>query len=132
MDVGDPSNWVRIRQLFENNLESLRSSVLAESITDRETLSTIEHVYKQHHYTLDPHGAVGYAALSHYLENVEDQKGYFLETAHPIKFYETIEPAIGSSIDKSIVHSLLTKKKTSIKISPDYTQLKDFLLANAR
>ena len=131
MDVGDPSNLVRIRQLFENNLESLRSSVLAESITDRETLSTIEHVYKQHHYTLDPHGAVGYTALAHYLENVEDQKGYFLETAHPIKFYETIEPAIGSSIDKSIVHSLLTKKKTSIKISPDYTQLKDFLLANA-
>jgi threonine synthase len=117
--------------LFENNLESLRSSVLAESITDRETLSTIEQVYKQHHYTLDPHGAVGYAALAHYLENVEDQKGYFLETAHPIKFYETIEPAIGNSIDKSIVHSLLTKKKTSIKISPDYTQLKDFLLANA-
>ena len=132
MDVGDPSNWVRIRQLFENHIESLRSSVQAESISDTETLSIIEQVYKKHLYTLDPHGAVGYAALAHYLRKSEDQKGYFLETAHPIKFYETIEPAIGQTIDKSMVQSLLTKKKSSIKIDPDYKQLKDFLLATAR
>lgn len=128
MDVGDPSNFVRILQLFDQNFGSLKEHLKAESITDEETVATIKKVYKQFKYILDPHGAVGYAALEHYLEKYPTYKGLFLETAHPVKFHETIEPAIGP-ISKEVVNKLRGKEKHSIKIKANYEHLKDNLLS---
>jgi threonine synthase len=128
MDVGDPSNFVRVLQLFDQNFLSLKEHLQAESITDEETVATIEKVYKQHQYILDPHGAVGYAALEHYLARNPGGKGYFLETAHPIKFYETIEPAIGQPIDRGIVNALMDKEKECVRIRNNYHDLQAYLL----
>ena len=128
MDVGDPSNFVRILELFGQDLNALKTALHAESITDEETRNTIKEVYQQFNYTLDPHGAVSYAALQHYLNSNKSERGYFLETAHPIKFYETIEPAIGQTIDKQSINALVGKQKSAVKIANDYKELKAILM----
>lgn len=130
MDVGDPSNFVRILELFDKNYLSVKEILQAESITDEETIATLKRVHKLYRYILDPHGAVGYAALEQYLSEHLGYKGYFLETAHPVKFRETIEPEIGS-IDTDAVKSFSGKEKRSIKMKADYESLKEYLTSLA-
>jgi threonine synthase len=134
MDVGDPSNFVRILEIFHQEFQSLKNVLTSYSITDEETKETIRDVYSNHQYLTDPHGAVGYRALTDYLaaQNTAHpgQKGIFLETAHPVKFYDTVEPVIGQSIPlPATVEALLGKERQSIKIDAVYSQLKDFLLS---
>ncbi|HXB32083.1 MAG TPA: hypothetical protein VNV35_01620, partial [Puia sp.] len=84
----------------------------------------------RYHYLPDPHGAVGYLALKRYLAQHADEKGFFLETAHPVKFYDTVEPIIGRKIPlPASVAELLDKKKRSQRLAPRYGDLKDFLLS---
>jgi len=128
MDVGNPSNFVRILEIFEPT--SLRDVLSSVSISDEETVVTILDLYKNHRYLPDPHGAVGYLALQRYLASHPGEKGIFLETAHPVKFYDVVEPIIGSQIPlPANVKSLLNRQKRSIRIAPDYAQLKEFLLS---
>ena len=130
MDVGDPSNFIRILQLFEHDFYSVKNILSSYSISDKETKETIEHVYSDYQYLLDPHGAVGYLALARYLEDHINQKGFFLETAHPVKFYDVVEPIIQQNVTLPVnVQPLLNKKKQSIQIQADNTQLKEYLLA---
>jgi threonine synthase len=130
MDVGNPSNFVRILELFHQKLPNLQQTLSAVSISDAETTATIRDLYTHHHYLADPHGAVGYLALQRYLEQHPDDKGIFLETAHPVKFYDTVEPIIGSRIPlPESVKCLLNLPKNSIRLDPDYAQLKDYLLS---
>ena len=77
MDVGDPNNFVRILEIFEEDISELKRILSAYSITDDETRVTIKKVYKKYQYLLDPHGAVGYLSLEKYLENNPEQKGIF-------------------------------------------------------
>ena len=92
---------------------------------------TITEVYEKYDYILDPHGAVGYLALEKYLKEHKDDKGFFLETAHPVKFPDAVESIIGNKIEvPKSVNYLLDKKKLSVKISADYQQLKDYLLSD--
>src|SRR5450756_2513594 len=98
MDVGDPSNFVRILEIFHKEFLSLKKVLTSYSVTDEQTKDTLREVYSQHHYLPDPHGAVGYRALADYLaaQNAAHPaapapKGIFLETAHPVKFYDTVE-----------------------------------------
>jgi threonine synthase len=130
MDVGDPSNFVRILELFHKEFNSLSKVLTGYSISDKETAETIREVYADYNYLTDPHGAVGYLALTRYLAaQSHDSRGIFLETAHPVKFYDTVEPIIGGHIPlPDSVKSLLGQKKRSEKIAPDFTLLKDFLL----
>ncbi len=136
MDVGDPSNFIRILELFHKEFNSLSKVLTGYSISDKETAETIREVYANHHYLTDPHGAVGYLALTRYLaaqtrdsHNIHNSRGIFLETAHPVKFYDTVEPIISGHIPlPDSVKSLLGQKKHSEKIAPDFTLLKDFLL----
>lgn len=131
MDVGNPSNFVRIMELFEKDFESLKDRLSSYSISDEETKQTIAKVYKEHEYILDPHGAVGYLALEKYLQEHPAQKGFFLETAHPVKFPDAVEAIIGHEIEvPESVSYLLDKEKKSVKIDADYQQLKDYLLAS--
>ncbi|MBP6732875.1 MAG: threonine synthase, partial [Chitinophagales bacterium] len=90
MDVGNPSNLVRLQQLFENNFEKIKDFISSYSISDAETAATIARVYKDYNYTLDPHGAVAFSALEKYVTTNNTGTGLFLETAHPVKFNEVV------------------------------------------
>lgn len=130
MDVGNPSNFVRILEIFRQEFENLKGKLSSYSISDVETKQTIEDVYSRYDYLLDPHGAVGYLALERYLEDHKNEKGFFLETAHPVKFPDAVEVIIGKKIMvPDSVSYLLDKKKESTRIRADYQQLKDFLLS---
>ena len=130
MDVANPSNFVRILELFQKQLPSLKKTLSSVSISDDETVAAIRRLYTDHHYLADPHGAVGWLALHRYLDEHPGSKGFFLETAHPVKFYDTVEPIIGQQIPlPASVAALLDKQKQSKKIAALYTNLKDFLLS---
>lgn len=159
MDVGNPSNFVRILELFHKEFQSLSKVLTSYSISDDETRTAIRDIYAKYHYLADPHGAVGYLALIRYLSEQRATsnpgrsqpsrpgsspsgsaqpgmaalalKGIFLETAHPVKFYDVVEPIIGQQIPMPpAVQALLGRKKQSKKIDPDFNQLKDFLLSS--
>ncbi len=129
MDVGNPSNFIRILELFHHEFKSLQHIFSSCSISDDETKATLRAVYQTQQYLLDPHGAVGFLALERYLEQHPDQKGMVLETAHPVKFYDVVEPVIGEavSIPETIQQQLMLEKR-SIKINADGELLKAFLL----
>jgi threonine synthase len=128
MDVGDPSNFVRILELFHHELGDLRKVLSSYSITDEETRSTISEVYTKYKYLPDPHGAVGYLALHRYLQDHPRERGIFLETAHPVKFYDVVEPVIGEQVPVPAgIQSILDLPKKSLKINPDYDELRSVL-----
>jgi threonine synthase len=130
MDVGNPSNFVRIMELFEQNLGSVKNILSSYSISDQETRNTIAKVFKDKDYVLDPHGAVAFLALQRYLETHPGQKGFFLETAHPSKFYDVIEPVIGQQVEiPEAIKVLMNKQKKTIKMrANDDDALKSLLL----
>lgn len=129
MDVGNPSNFVRMLALFEDQEQSLQDVVSGFSLSDDETRKVIAKVQKKHGYTCDPHGAVAYAALEEQLDPSE--LGVFFETAHPAKFGDVVDPVIGEEV--SIPERLakyLTLEKQSIEMAADYSLFKDFLHSN--
>ena len=129
MDVGNPSNFIRILELFQHKFKDLEQVLSSCSISDDETKAIMKSVYEGNQYLLDPHGAVAFLALQNYLKEHPNQKGMILETAHPVKFYDVVEPVIGQpvTIPESIQHQLKLEKK-STKINPDSDLLKAFLL----
>ena len=128
MDVGDPSNFVRVLQLFNNEFESLKTDFTAMSFSDAETRKAMKKVYDESNYVMDPHGAVGYLGLKEFLKINPDYHGVFLETAHPVKFLETVENTIGQKISvPESIKSMRDKKKKSFQIQ-NYEDLKGFLL----
>ena len=130
MDVGDPSNFVRIKELFKEEPNSLTTMLSAFSISDEETISGIRNVFQHAKYLLDPHGGVGYLALKKYLKHNPQSKGIFLETAHPVKFYDVIEPIVGQPVEMPAeLKGLLKSKKQSQTMGKEFTQLKDYLLS---
>ncbi len=129
MDVGNPSNFVRIRKLTNNDLFKLKAIFSSYSYTDRETRTALKNIYKKHNYIADPHGAVGFLGLKHHTKELTDFNGIFLETAHPVKFKEIVEKTLKVKIDiPSQIESVLDKKKTSIAIK-NYEGLKNFILS---
>ena len=129
MDVGDPSNFVRIMEIFQQQLNGLKNTLTGYTISDEETKSTLKAVYQNHKYLLDPHGAVAYNALEQYLSQNENSKGVILETAHPVKFYDVIEPIINETVPvPDSVAEQIKKKKLSTKISADVAALRSYLL----
>lgn len=128
MDVGAPSNFIRIEALHDNNFAQLQANLSGYSYTDSETVDSINFLKTQHNYIADPHGAIGYLALRKYLENKTGLQGVFLETAHPIKFLPVMPKSIADSMEiPQQIKSILNKKKKSILVS-DYQELKEFLL----
>lgn len=93
MDVGNPSNFIRIRELFNNDLETLKKAFSSYSFTDDETRETMQKIYENSGYVADPHGAVGYLGLKKY-NLQENEFGVFLETAHPVKFIDVVEETL--------------------------------------
>jgi len=129
MDVGNPSNFIRILEIFKHQYPSLKEKMSSYSISDEETIEIIKDVVDQYDYTLDPHGAVGYLSLERWLDQHPDTKGIFLETAHPVKFPEAIEEITGKKIEIPFsIRDIMTKKKKSILMKPGYDHLKEYLL----
>lgn len=128
MDVGDPSNFIRIRHLYKDNLQELSTHLSSYSFTDEETKQAMVTLFNKHNYIADPHGAVGYLGLKKYGAQHPDCYGIFLETAHPVKFLDVVEDTILEKIDlPDKIAKLLDKKKTSIPIS-NYQEVKSFLI----
>jgi len=126
MDVGDPSNFVRVLEILGK--DSLRNHLTAYSISDDETKQAIKEVYRSYNYLLDPHGAVAFLSLKKFLKENNTDSGYFQETAHPVKFYDVIEEITGERIDLGSYNNF-QGKKTSIKMDVNYDDLKEVLLA---
>lgn len=129
MDVGSPSNFIRVMELFRNEYASIKEKISGYTVSDAITKQTIAEVYQQDGYTLDPHGAVGYYALNQYLSKHPGQKGMILETAHPVKFPETVESMTGKKIEiPASAQYLFAKEKQSIQMGASFNQLKEWLL----
>ena len=133
MDVGNPSNFARLMDLFQHDLTAISREIAGYAFTDAETVAAMEHVSKKYQYTLDPHGAIGYLGLKQYLiENNADVNGIFLETAHPAKFKEVVEEAIHKKILlPAALEKFISGKKQSLLISSDYADFKNTLLRGA-
>lgn len=129
MDVGDPSNFIRIQKLFNNDFFKLKKILKGYHYTDTETKKAIKEIHEVSGYIADPHGAVGYLGLRDFLKNTtDDYQGLFLETAHPIKFIDTVEATLKTTVEiPKRLESILDREKTSIPISR-YDELKSFLL----
>lgn len=128
MDVGDPSNFARIYDLYQGNHGVVCADVSGAAYTDEQIAETIREVYDKTGYLCDPHGACGYRALKEGLH--ADEVGVFLETAHPAKFRDTVERIIASEVaipDK--LAAFMQGKKDSVEMSKDFADFKDYLMS---
>ena len=129
MDVGDPGNFVRILELADQDFSQLKKNLSSYSISDEETRNTIREVYNQNNYLLDPHGAVAYSSLRKYLAGHPDERGFFVETAHPVKFYDVVEPVINDKVPiPAEVEKIIHKEKQTLRMDVSYPALKAFLM----
>lgn len=129
MDVGDPSNFIRVLQLFNDDRQQLNQLLSAVSFSDDQTKAAIQQLYQQFHYVADPHGAVGYLALNEYLHAYPDAKGIFAETAHPVKFFDVTASLIEDEIVlPDAIQSIMQLPEKSVSIEPQYLSLRALLL----
>jgi len=129
MDVGDPSNFVRIMELFVQDKNALQQMISSQSVCDETTLATIKQVFQRNGYLLDPHGAVGYKALEDYLQMHPGKKGILLETAHPVKFPDVVKQATGQEVPiPENVKPLFEKTPKSIGMDASFEALQKWLL----
>ncbi len=132
MDVGDPSNWVRIMDLFENSIDDLRKVITAYSFTDQQTLEAIKELHKQNEYVMCPHTAIAWLALKEWKKDHPDETavGIFLSTAHPCKFPDIFPDEIASTIAiPAQVIGLERKEKHRVALPKDFEELKEYLLS---
>ncbi len=130
MDVGDPSNFARVLDLYGGSHEAISAEISAVSYTDEQISDTLKACKHETGYLLDPHGAVGYRALQEGLK--PNEIGVFLETAHPAKFLETVEQIIEEKIDiPQKLQEFMKGEKKSISLSKDFSSFKNFLKTQA-
>lgn len=128
MDVGNPSNFIRIQKLYDNDFEALKNNLTAYSFSDEQTKEALSEIYKGSGYIADPHGAVGYLGCKSYREKNPAAQTIFLETAHPTKFLDVVEALIPEKIAlPSQIQAVIEKEKSAIFVE-DYSQFKTFLL----
>ena len=130
MDVGAPSNFERVQALYDNDLTALRRDIVGYAYEDARVIDEIGRVYQQHGYVLDPHSAIAWLALQDRLADEPAAHGVFLATAHPAKFREVVEPAIGRSVElPGALASAVSRPRHSISMPADYAALEEFLRA---
>ena len=128
MDVGNPSNFVRIQEMYNNDLEEFKKDFSSYTYTDKETKFAMQNIYANTGYIAEPHGAVGYLGLKNEMQNFPNAIGVFLETAHPIKFLDIVEPVLNVKLSiPQQIKSVLGKEKVSVKIK-NYNDLKNQLI----
>ena len=127
MDVGNPSNFIRIQEMYHNDLNEFNKDFSSYTYNDEETKVAMKSIYAHSGYIAEPHGAVGYLGLKKEMALHLETIGVFLETAHPIKFLDVVEPVLDTKLPiPTQIESVLGKEKHSIKIS-NYEGLKNFL-----
>lgn len=133
MDVGNPSNFARIKHLFDGSDSAIREQITGYSYTDEETRETIRQVFEEFEYLLCPHTAIGYRAVKQYqTERGESLPIVTLATAHPVKFRDVIEPEINQEIEIPVrLKVWLQKEKKSTTIGSDFEGFKEFLIDRA-
>ncbi|MBX3268458.1 MAG: threonine synthase [Acidobacteria bacterium] len=125
MDVGDPSNLARIRQLFNDDLDLIRENMATASISDEDTAATIRKVNREFGYTMDPHTAVGFASLEKLAKPGPSEVGVALATAHPVKF-DSVSDILSNNIDvPDAVARLGDRERRSIEIGNSYSEMID-------
>ena len=130
MDVGNPSNFARMLDLYDNDRDAMAAVILGRAFTDEETRDAIRDVFERTGYILDPHGAVGYLGIRSYLSQYGPAAGVFLETAHPGKFLEVVEETLGKSIElPEGLKAFAAGKKQSVPMSKEFGDLKEYLLS---
>ncbi|MFD2916058.1 threonine synthase [Psychroserpens luteus] len=128
MDVGNPSNFIRIQEIYKNDFKRLQANLSSFSYTDEQTKEALLEIYKTYNYVADPHGAVGYLGCKDYLKTNPNAHCVFLETAHPTKFLDVVEDVIDAEITlPPQIEAVMGKEKVALQIS-DYEGLKGFLL----
>lgn len=128
MDVGAPSNFARILDLYGKNHDKIAECISGKSYSDEEILEVIDTLYRNNGYLLDPHGATGYMALKDSLQ--DDEIGIFLETAHPAKFKETVENSIKEEVEiPDTLQKFISRQKQSVKLPATFSALKRHLLS---
>jgi len=129
MDVGNPSNFARMLELYANNVMGMRKDIYGVSFSDVATRNAISSVYNKYHYIMDPHGAVAYLGLLDFVKKFEGYTGVFLETAHPAKFFEEVEKVIKEPVPMpNRLGSYLEREKLATLLNNDFQELKSFLL----
>lgn len=129
MDVGNPSNFIRIQELYNNDLAEFEKDFSSYSFTDTETEIAIKNIYNQTNYIAEPHGAIGYLGLKIEMAKQPNSVGVFLETAHPIKFLDTVEPLLELKLPIPVqIESVLNRPKIRTKIK-NYEGFKNYLIA---
>ena len=130
MDVSEPSNFIRIQKIFNNDLQKIRKNISGYSFDDKSTIDSIKKLNQENNYIADPHSAIGYLGLKKYFQenNLSNCNGLFVSTAHPIKFKDTVESTIDSQIEypDSII-SIMDKEKRT-KTMKSYSELKEYLI----
>jgi len=127
MDVGNPSNFVRILELYHHDLESIRRDITGFWLDDDATRLAMKEAYDHHGYICDPHGAIGYKSLD---MTREGEIGLFLETAHPAKFIDTVQETLGITIPVPESLSILAnKQKSAVLLPPVYAAFRNWLLS---
>ena len=128
MDVGNPSNFIRIQEIYKNNFDKLKNNLSSYSFSDEETKVAMKEIHESTGYIADPHGAVGYLGAKAHLEQNPDSHCVFLETAHPTKFLDVVEEVLDVKVElPEQIQAVMGKTKEATKIS-SYSDLKSFLL----
>lgn len=130
MDVGNPSNFVRIQEIYKNDFNLLQKNLSSFSFSDAETKKAMLEIYNEYGYVADPHGAVGYLGAKAFLKTNPESHCVFLETAHSTKFLDVVEAVIKTKVElPEQIQSVMNKEKSSIRVK-DYDDLKVFLKSN--
>lgn len=133
MDVGNPSNFARMLDLYQHSRDKMASEITGYSYTDKEIRSAIRNTLRETGYILDPHGATGFMASEKWLEDHPGNEIAFLETAHPIKFRDTVEEETG--IELKIPDSLnkfMQNEKATVSMNSDFSDFKEYLMEIGR
>ena len=128
MDVGDPSNFARILDLYQHSHTAISAEISGATYTDNQIRETVKETWQAYGYLLDPHGACGYRALHEQLQ--PNETGIFLETAHPAKFLDTVESIIGEKVDiPAKLQEFLKGEKQTLPMSKEFVDFKAYLLS---
>ena len=133
MDVGNPSNFARMMDMYRNDVDAVRNDIQAYSYTDHETENAIKEIFTTYNYLVCPHTAVGYLGMRQFLteNHIEKANAVTLATAHPVKFGETVEPLIGQPVEiPQRLKDVLGTEKRSIPMRADFSSFKQWLLGS--
>lgn len=128
MDVGNPSNFPRMQELYNGDYVSLSQNITGYSFNDEDTRNAMLNVYRKMGYIMDPHGAIGYLGLKEFLKSNPSYTGVFLETAHPAKFKEVVEETIQQAVElPERLEEFMEREKNTIRISSSFSEFKSML-----